>query len=789
MANVFNPVKEDKDGVKARRVIWTTHSLDLAIQGLIEGKRLVANPFYNNEVKLLKADLNFQRTEEEVKEWKKCRDNIFYFIETYCQIMTPEGVRKVKLRDYQNEYLEHLQKHRLSIFLAPRQCGKCVDFMTTIDVKYDKLKDILPWYRKFDYYRLPFFELYNLFDKSRNWKVRYRIYKSMWRGQIPEFLGYKLISLIDSENRSNTKLINTFHTEGLKVRTHYGWNHVTEIHETRPMERYIIKTENHNLSCADTHILYSNGDPMFAQEVRVGTIIDTKLGPEKVTSIDVDYNRVCMTDLSVSSYDHSYYTNGISSHNTVTSGLFMLHYICFNVDKSALVTGDKYKTAKEILNKVKEIYYELPYFLKPGICKWNESEVVLDNGCRIVCETTTAKTGIGFTYHCILADEFAKIDEGIKEKFYSHLFPTVTASKARFMITSTQNGRELFYRIYSGAEQGLNEYGPFTIGWWRIPEWNPDTHSWEKRDEAWHQKQVANYGSEEAFNLQFGTSFDIGANTLVSQKKLREYNAVKFVNKELWGVSYSDNWFWHPDFEPMEELRQSFLLTTCDLAEGLNQDYTVFSIYRMVHRGTDDLECIGYFRANNLHRELCAESLMLLYMKYCDPNHALISFERNTYGEIFLKDINELAEKKYPNWDPSLIMKYYTESGTKFHYGIKVTPGNKSTHCVVFKESFERGKIINEAEQFIYELQNFCDDGTGHYKASFGHDDMVMTAIQLEYARKELQYRMLRDDYESGHAVQEDTIWNPYDFSQPTGVPMMGQFYDINDNYRRLQGM
>lgn len=576
---VFNPVRESEDGKRAKRAIWSTKSIELAINGIIQGKRLIANPFYNNDINLLKGDLTFSRTPEEIDEWIKCRDDMKYFIETYCKIVTPEGIQQVKLRDYQYEYLEHLQKHRLSIFLACRQCGK-----------------------------------------------------------------------------------------------------------------------------------------------------------------------------------------------TVTSALYMLHYMIFNIDKSALVTGDKYKTAKEILDKLKNIFISIPYFLKPGIYKWNESEIVLDNGCRLICETTTAKTGIGFTHNVILADEFAKIDENIKEKFYGHLFPTVTASKARFMITSTQNGRDLFYRLFTAAKQGENEYSAFEVTWDRVPEWNPETHQWEQRDEAWHQRQIANYGSEEAFNLQFGTNFDIGANTLVAQKTLKKCNAVKFVNKDILGVPYQDSWFWHPDFEPMDDLKKSYIVTTCDLAEGIGQDYTVFSMYRMVNHGTDDLECIGYFRSNTLPRDRCARSLLSIYTIWCHPLQSLLSFERNTYGEIFLKDINDLAEKEYPTWDPSWLVKYYTESGTKFHYGIKMTSGNKTTHCVIFKESFERGKTINEAEQFIYELQNFCDDGTGHYKASFGHDDMVMTAVQLEFVRKELQYRMMRDDFESGQSSQDDTVWNPYDvFSSPYG--------------------
>ena len=63
--NSFNPVKEDKDGVIARRMVWSSESLRLAIKGLEDGRKLVANPFYENNIKLLKGDLVFQRTEEE----------------------------------------------------------------------------------------------------------------------------------------------------------------------------------------------------------------------------------------------------------------------------------------------------------------------------------------------------------------------------------------------------------------------------------------------------------------------------------------------------------------------------------------------------------------------------------------------------------------------------------------------------------------------------------------------------------------------------------------------------
>ena len=105
--NDFNPVKDEKDSSKAKRMIWTTNSLNMALKGIEQGKRLIANPFYENNTKLLKGDLVFERTKEEIKEWLKCKNDILYFAEKYCKLMTPEGIKHVYLRDYQKKYLSY----------------------------------------------------------------------------------------------------------------------------------------------------------------------------------------------------------------------------------------------------------------------------------------------------------------------------------------------------------------------------------------------------------------------------------------------------------------------------------------------------------------------------------------------------------------------------------------------------------------------------------------------------------------------------------------------------------
>lgn len=197
-ATSFNPVKTDKDGVQAKRVVWSTEALNLALKGLEDGRKLVANPFYENNTKLLKGDLVFDRSKEEIEEWLRCKNDIIYFVEKYCKLMTPEGIKHVKLRDYQQKYLKHLMDHRLSIYLACRQCGKCVTLLSFVKLKMnldifnhidDRLKNrlISCYYDNVsDSFNMPLYELLNLFDKSFTWKLKYPLYKLLHKLNIYE---------------------------------------------------------------------------------------------------------------------------------------------------------------------------------------------------------------------------------------------------------------------------------------------------------------------------------------------------------------------------------------------------------------------------------------------------------------------------------------------------------------------------------------------------------------------------------------------------------------------------
>lgn len=406
----------------------------------------------------------------------------------------------------------------------------------------------------------------------------------------------------------------------------------------------------------------------------------------------------------------------------------------------------------------------------------------MDNGCRIMAEATTINSGISYTFHCILADEFAHIPPNIIDKFYNNIFPTITASRARFMITSTQNGYNLFYKIWQAAINRESEYAPFKTDWWEVPEWNPEKKCWEKRDEAWHQMQVANYGSEEAFNSQFGTNFDVSANTLIAQKVLikKRKETERFVNKDLAGVPCSEYFFWKPSYEPMDELKKDYIIVTCDISEGIGRDYTVFMINRILNSTTNETECMGYFRSNKTERNQSALALQLLCSYYMNSNQYIVSFEWNTYGELFLSYLYDNMDNNQEimrGFDPSNIVKYYNESGSRYLNGIKITSGNKTTACLMFKEDYEKGVIKNDSDAFMFELEKFCNDGTNHFKASYGHDDMVMSQIQLNFVKKTLQYKILRDQFDERLEIKSN-IYNP--FENPHNNFMISDYFNIN---------
>ena len=163
----------------------------------------------------------------------------------------------------------------------------------------------------------------------------------------------------------------------------------------------------------------------------------------------------------------------------------------------------------------------------------------------------------------------------------------------------------------------------------------------------------------------------------------------------------------------------------------------------------------------------------------------LLSFELNTYGELFLNCLfdNVDKNKQLSGFDRSVIVKYYNDEMTKFKYGIKITAGNKKTGCMLFKESFERNEILFDDAKFLIQVTNFTDNGNGKFAAAFGHDDLVMATIQFEFVKQTTQYRIMRNEFnETSNTNIQSNTYNINDFLSQLNGPQLYHQYPENQD-------
>lgn len=581
----YNPIKEIKGGVEASKVIWSTKSLDVAVDALTKGLPLKANPFCGTNTKLLKPELVYKRTQEELEDYINCMNDPIYFAEK-CFLMTPNGLSKVTLRDYQVDYLNHLKNNKFSIFLSCRQSGK-----------------------------------------------------------------------------------------------------------------------------------------------------------------------------------------------STTTAIFCLWKILFNVDKNALILSKSGPAGRDLLSKIKDMYLYLPYYLKCGTMKWNQSEISFDNNSSIKTEAFSPTAGLGSTISFLILDEFAWCPPNDVELFYNNIIPTVTTMPdANVCIMSTQNGFNMFYKLWKNSIEKKSIYAPFKVDWYQVPQYNMETKTWEKRTEDWKNKMIGVLGSEEAFYYQYGTQFSASDACLVSRETLTRIHQDEILftpREELISSLFSKFFFVNPEYD-VTNFKNKYYIVLVDLAEGGGSDYTVFQILEVTVdplTGKATFEQVAFWRSNTVDIEKASVEFWVMMGQLFKPDfsNVIVSIEWNTYGALFYNYIcllNEPENFKDSIWrfgickefDTSVLCHYKKANMNEEIAGIKnknakTIPGmrwsaeSKKTGCAMLKMMIEKGDLIIRDIVQIGELENFEDkNGSGSYKASYGHDDMMMTLVQLPMVLQTGKYKEFIED-------------------------------------------
>ena len=294
------------------------------------------------------------------------------------------------------------------------------------------------------------------------------------------------------------KYVGSFDLSGVEIWTNTGWKNLYSTSKTVPYRKYKIVFDNTTIQCADDHIFIDlSGNEIFAKDLKVSD----RLNGGTVLEVIDEKIEEHMYDVCVEG--ELYYTNGILSHNSITTIGYLLWYVLFNSDKNVAVLANKGDTAREMLSRLTLALENVPFFLQPGCKEYNKSTIAFENNTKLVARATSASSIRGMSINLLYLDEFAFVENA--EQFYTSTYPVITSGKkSKVIITSTANGLgNPFYNIWQGAITKSNEFASFRVDWWDVPG----------RDEEWKKQTISNTSE-----LQFAQEF---SNCLESSSQIQ----------------------------------------------------------------------------------------------------------------------------------------------------------------------------------------------------------------------------------------------------------------------------
>lgn len=527
------------------------------------------------------------------------------------------------------------------------------------------------------------------------------------------------IKLSDSIERKFTEV---FDTSEWEIETDTGWEDITSSNKTIPYQRWTLILDSGNIiECADTHIVFDhNMQEVFVKDLIIGDLVAIECGFSTVRSVIKHDDEVEMYDLSVDSENHRFYSNGILSHNSVTSIAYMLHYMLFNKDKNCCILANKEAISKDLLERLKLAYEFLPKWLQQGIKEWNKSSIWLENDSKMIAASTSSSSVRGKAFSFIFLDEFAFIHPNQAMQFFESTYPTISSgTETRVIMVSTPKGMNHFYKFWVDAVEKRSMFIPIAVDWWDVPG----------RDEKWKAEQIANIG-QESFDQEFGTEFLGSSGTLIDAQTLK-----RLVHRT------PEQLLFEKKFKSYHVPNKSHIyVMTVDTAEGLGQDYTVATIFDVT---TLPYKVVAVYRDNKVSPLLLPDILVGIGKLY---NHAHMMIELNSAG----KQVADLIRFDY-DYENLLHVGSDTKNGQILmgkgvqQPGIKTSKTTKKVGCSILKDLMENNKLLVEDFDAISELSTFIRINDTFAADELANDDVVMTLVIFAWLTTQVYFNSLND--------------------------------------------
>ncbi|RMH21676.1 MAG: hypothetical protein D6698_02355 [Gammaproteobacteria bacterium] len=141
------------------------------------------------------------------------------------------------------------------------------------------------------------------------------------------------------------------------------------------------------------------------------------------------------------------------SGKTTIAAAIILYYSIFFKNQRIIVASKDLSGARLIIDRIWDMYLELPSFIKPGVLVNNKTTKAFDCGSSIKGIATTPAAARGETPSFLYLDEFAFAsgNTGTDKEFWTAVSPTI-ATGGKVLITSTPSTDEtVFAQIWLNA--------------------------------------------------------------------------------------------------------------------------------------------------------------------------------------------------------------------------------------------------------------------------------------------------------------------------------------------------
>jgi len=372
----------------------------------------------------------------------------------------------------------------------------------------------------------------------------------------------------------------------------------------------------------------------------------------------------------------------------------------FQKEKNILIIATKLSVAQNFITKVKSMIRSLPKWLMlPEIVANNKQQINFNNGSQIKAIPTSEDAGRSESLSLLIVDEAAFVRNF--DTIWTGIYPTISTG-GRAILLSTPNGvGGQYYKLYTDAEAGLNEFNAIKIPW----HLNPDY------DEEWFEQITANM-SKRQIAQEYLCDFTTSGDTFLSGEDLEwmKLNIEPPIDK---AGEDRNVWIWE---YPLSEKEY---IVSADVARGDSKDYSTFHVIDSTD-GKVVAEYKGKIRPDNFAELLCEWG-----HKY---NKALLCPENNSFGYATILKIQEMQYPRlYYRQRKSVYLGDYVPKSSADIAGFTTNGKTRSMILGKLEEIIRNKLLLVKSSRTFEELKTFSWS-TGRAEAKRGYnDDLVMS--------------------------------------------------------------